>query len=122
MLYAGDDWAGDHHDVALVDEAGRRLARARLGEGVAGLARFHELIAGHLPEGDGPGQVVIGIEANHGLLVNALVASGYMVYAINPLTSARSREGESPARSKSDQGDARMLANLVRTRKLTSSA
>jgi hypothetical protein len=30
MLYAGDDWAEDHHDVALVDEAGHRLARARL--------------------------------------------------------------------------------------------
>src|SRR5262245_37272453 len=31
MLYAGDDWAEDHHDFALVDEAGRRLARAGRG-------------------------------------------------------------------------------------------
>ena len=40
---------------ALVDADGRRLARARLPEGVAGIARFHELIAAHLPEGDEPG-------------------------------------------------------------------
>jgi len=28
------DWAEDHHDVELVDETGRRLARARLPEGL----------------------------------------------------------------------------------------
>ena len=60
---------------------------------------------------------MIGIESNHGLLLNALVASGYRLYAINPLTSARAREGESPERSKSDHSDAHMLANLVRTKR-----
>jgi hypothetical protein len=62
MLYVGDDWPEGHHDVAVVDEAGRRLARARLPEGVAGIARLHELIAAHVAEGDGPGDVMIGIE------------------------------------------------------------
>src|SRR5262249_38648095 len=66
MLCAGDDWAEDHHDVALVDAAGRRLARARLSEGVAGIARFHELIAEHAAEGEGPGRVVVGIETDRG--------------------------------------------------------
>ena len=54
MLYAGDDWAEDHHDIALVDAAGRRLAQARLGEGVAGIVRFHELIAEHAAGGEVP--------------------------------------------------------------------
>jgi hypothetical protein len=36
LLLVGDDWAEDHHDVELVDEAGRRLAKARLGEGSKG--------------------------------------------------------------------------------------
>ena len=36
MLFVGDDWAEDHHDVEIVDEAGRRLARARLPEGLEG--------------------------------------------------------------------------------------
>jgi hypothetical protein len=115
MLYAGDDWSEDHHDVALVDEGGRRLARARLPEGAAGIARFHELIAAHLAEDDGPGQVVIGIETDRGPWVAALVASGYRVYAINPLSVARYRERHSTSGAKSDAGDAWLLADLVRT-------
>src|SRR5438309_11465656 len=46
MWFVGDDWAEDHHDVEVQDQSGRRLARARLLEGVAGIARLHELIAG----------------------------------------------------------------------------
>jgi hypothetical protein len=30
VLFIGNDWAEDHHDVELEDEEGRRLARARL--------------------------------------------------------------------------------------------
>ena len=40
MLFAGDDWAEDHHDVELMDASGRVLARARLPEGAAGMARL----------------------------------------------------------------------------------
>jgi Transposase/Transposase IS116/IS110/IS902 family len=115
VLYAGDDWAEDHHDVALVDAAGRRLARARLPEGVAGIARFHELIAEHAGEGEGPGRVMVGIETDRGPWVTALVASGYQVYAINPMSVARYRERRSVSGAKSDAGDAWLLADLVRT-------
>jgi hypothetical protein len=115
MLCAGDDWAEDHHDVALVDESGRRLVRERLPEGAAGIARFHELIASHLAEGDGPGQVVIGIETDRGPWVTALVASGYRVYAINPMSVSRYRERHSTSGAKGDSGDAWLLADLVRT-------
>ena len=50
MLFVGDDWAEDHHDVEVQDESGRRLAKARLPEGVAGMARLHALIGEHLDE------------------------------------------------------------------------
>ena len=36
MLFVGDDWAQDHHDVEIQDESGRRLAKARLPEGWPG--------------------------------------------------------------------------------------
>ena len=29
MIFVGDDWAEDHHDVYLMDEAGARLASLR---------------------------------------------------------------------------------------------
>ena len=49
MLFVGDDWAEDHH-IEIVDEDGRRLARRRLPEGLAGISQLHGLIAEPLPE------------------------------------------------------------------------
>ena len=37
-LFVGDDWAEDHHDVEVMNEAGKVLAKKRLPEGVAGMA------------------------------------------------------------------------------------
>ena len=45
MIFVGDDWAEEHHDVYLMDEAGKRLASRRLPEGLAGIRQLHELIA-----------------------------------------------------------------------------
>ena len=112
MIFVGDDWAEDHHDVYLMDAAGARLGSRRLPEGLAGIGRLHELIAAHA---DQPGEVVIGIETDRGLWVDALVAAGYRVYAINPLAVARYRDRHHVSGAKSDAGDAKLLADLVRT-------
>jgi transposase len=114
-LFVGDDWAEDHHDVELMDAAGKVLARKRLPEGVAGMARLHELIGQHLGEGDEDAGVVIGIETDRGPWVAALVAAGYVVYAVNPLQASRYRERHSVSGAKSDRGDAHMLTGMVRT-------
>lgn len=121
MLFVGDDWAEDHHDVEIENEQGHRLARARLPEGVEGVTRLHALIAEHapaqwadLPAEQAAGQVVIGIETDRGPWVTALGAAGYQVYAINPLSSARYRERHSTSGAKSDMGDAHVLAEIVR--------
>jgi transposase len=115
LLLIGDDWAEDHHDVEVQDETGRRLAKARLPEGVAGLARLHALVAEHLGERGEPGQVAVGIETDRGPWVAALVAAGYQVYAINPLQVARYRERHCTSGAKSDAGDAHTLADMLRT-------
>jgi hypothetical protein len=44
VLFVGENWAEAHHDVALMDATGRRLAKARLPEGMAGMARPHAMI------------------------------------------------------------------------------
>jgi len=62
-----------------------------------------------------PDQVVIGIETDRGLWVSALVAAGYQVYAVNPLAVARYRDRHHVSGAKSDAGDAKLLADLVRT-------
>ncbi|GAB3852926.1 hypothetical protein GCM10027610_082040 [Dactylosporangium cerinum] len=111
MLYVGDDWAEDHHDVELVDEQGRKLARARLPEGLEGMTRLHALIAQHLPAdyadldpNEAAGLVKVGIETDRGPWVQALVTARYQVYAINPMSVARYRERHSTSGAKSDAG------------------
>ena len=111
-LYVGDDWAEDHHDVHLMNEAGERLAARRLPEGVEGVTALHGLVAEHA---SGPGEVVVGIETDRGPWVSALVAAGYRVYAVNPRSVARYRERHHVGGGKSDAGDAKVLADLVRT-------
>jgi transposase len=117
-LFVGDDWAEDHHDVELMDVTGRRLARARLPEGVAGIARLHAMIGGQLGQDadeDDAGQVAVGIETDRGPWVQALIAAGYTVFAINPLQASRYRERHGVSGAKSDAGDAHVLADMVRT-------
>jgi transposase len=112
MIFVGDDWAEDHHDVYVMDDAGVRLVARRLPEGLTGISVLHELLAGHVDE---PGGVVVGIETDRGLWVDALLAAGYRVYAINPLAVSRYRDRHQVSGAKSDAGDAKVLADLVRT-------
>jgi len=114
VIFVGIDWSEEQHEVELQAGSGKVLKRLQVRADLAGLTRLQEVIT---DEAEEPSQVVVAVEASHGLLVNALVASGYRVYAINPLTSARARQGESPAGTKSDVGDAHLLANLVRTKR-----
>lgn len=114
MLFVGNDWAEDHHDVEVVDESGRRLVRKRVPDGVAGFAGLHALIADYLPDDAEPADVVIGIETDRGPWVTALIAAGYQVFAINPMQASRYRERYSTSGAKSDRGDAHVLAEIVR--------
>jgi transposase len=114
-LFVGDDWAEDHHDVEVMNEQGKVLARKRLPEGVAGMAGLHELTGRFLPEDADGGEVVVGIETDRGPWVAALVAAGYLVFPVNPLQASRYRERHGVSGAKSDRGDAHMLADMVRT-------
>ena len=112
MIFVGIDWSERHHDVCVLDVDGRVLGTARVSEGIDGIARLHEVLATHADE---PGEVVVGIETDRGLLVGALVAAGYEVFAINPLSVDRYRDRHRSSGAKSDSGDAKVLADLVRT-------
>jgi transposase len=114
-LFVGDDWAEDHHDVEVMDEAGKVLAKRRLPEGVAGIAQLHGLIGAHLGEDADEAEVIVGIETDRGPWVTALISAGYLLFPVNPLQASRYRERHGVSRAKSDGGDAHMLADMVRT-------
>ncbi|MGH3155274.1 MAG: IS110 family transposase [Streptosporangiaceae bacterium] len=112
-VFCGIDWAEDHHDIALVGRDGALLARLRISDDAAGLARLLELLAEH---GDSAGDPIpVAIETPRGLLTSCLRATGRPVYPINPMAVARYRDRHSVAGRKSDHGDAVVLANILRT-------
>jgi hypothetical protein len=112
-VFCGIDWAERHHDVALVDEAGTLLAKARITDDAAGYHQLLDLLAEH---GDSPyDPIPVAIETSHGLLVASLRSGSRRVFAINPLAAARYRDRHGVSRKKSDPGDALVLANILRT-------
>nr|WP_281197200.1 IS110 family transposase [Nocardia altamirensis] len=117
-MFVGDDWAEDHHDVEVMDSAGRRLAKARVPEGVAGMAKLHaivgDLVGDDADEAD-EAEILVGIETDRGPWVAALIAAGYTVLAVNPLQASRFRDRLGFSGAKSDAGDAHVLADMVRT-------
>jgi transposase len=112
LIFVGIDWSERHHDVCVMDEEGRKLAGLRVPEGAQGLEQLHGVIAEHAEE---PDEVIVGIETDRGLLVGALVVAGYRIFAINPLSVDRYRDRHSTSGAKSDPGDAKVLADIVRT-------
>jgi transposase len=112
VIFVGIDWSETHHDACVLDFEGRVLIKGRVPEGVEGVARLHEMFSAHAED---PSEVVVGIELDRGLLVGALVAAGYSVRAINPLSVDRYRDRHRTSGAKSDPGDARVLADVVRT-------
>jgi transposase len=112
LIFVGVDWAEKHHDICVMDEAGTSLQSFRIAEGIKGIERLHATVAKHCQE---PSEVVVGIETDRGLLVGALTAAGYEVFAINPMSVDRYRDRHSTSGAKSDPGDAKVLADLLRT-------
>jgi transposase len=104
MLFVGVDWGEAHHDLCLLDQDGGVLASRRIADGLAGVGELHALVNAHAQD---PGRVVVGIETDRGLLVGALQAAGYQVYAVNPRAVSRYRDRHRTARAKSDRGDPR---------------
>lgn len=112
QITCGIDWAEGHHDVAVLDAAGRVLARDRIDTGVTGLGQLLALLAEHT--GDLT-SVPVAIETDKNLIVVALQAAGITVFAINPRAVARYRERHGQSGKKSDPGDAYVLADILRT-------
>ncbi len=112
-LYCGIDWATAHHDIAVVDDDGRVVARARVSNDAVGFAALLTLLA---EAGDSAADPIpVGIETDRGLWVAALRETGRVIYPINPLAASRYRARYAVSGAKSDATDAVLLANIVRT-------
>jgi transposase len=111
MWYAGLDWADEHHDVVIIDEAARQVASKRAAhttEGVDELISLLKSIAGAAFKED----LACIVETNRGLLITALLEAGLTVYPVNPKTIDRRRVASG---AKTDRIDAYLLAKLGRS-------
>ena len=109
MFFAGIDWADDHYDAVVVNEAGKSVGSTHVShspEGMANLRRFLLSIAGD------PESIPCFVETNNGLLITSLLEMGFPVYPMNPKTVDRRRK---PSGAKTDGIDACLLARTGRS-------
>jgi hypothetical protein len=106
--FAGIDWGGEHHQLCVVDNRGRRRTQLRVTHDVAGLRDLDEELARF---GD---RMPIAVERSEGLLVEHLQATGHVVFPVSPRIAARARERYRVASVKDDRFDAFVLADTLR--------
>jgi transposase len=112
MLCVGVDWAEAQHAACLMDAGGRVIRRLTVAHTAAGLKGLHAAIRAVEPA---PAEVQVAIERPDGLLVEGLLAAGYVVYALNPKAVERYRERTRVAGGKTDPADAELLARILVT-------
>jgi transposase len=111
VMFAGIDWGGHHHQVAVVAGDGEVVVNRRVTHDRSGLDELRVELAAH---GNGDRLVPVAIERAEGLLVECLQAWGHPVYPVSPRISARARERYLAAMKKDDRFDAFVLADTLR--------
>jgi transposase len=101
--FVGIDWADQKHDICILDSQGRILKEYVIGDDNVGYRDLHQTLQTL------NGEVRLLLERPNGLLVDFLVQHRWPIYFIPPNISVLYR----PRRSKSDRGDAYLLAGLI---------
>lgn len=105
--FVGFDWAGDHHDVVVVDQRGKIVEDFRIDDTAGGW----QLLVKKLSEYSSP---AVAIETSSGATVERMLEAGYAVYPVNPKAAKRYRERKAPSGTKTDRVDAWSLADALR--------
>jgi transposase len=106
--FAGIDWSSQKHDLCIQDAAGKvhlRLLIPHTAGGLEQLLRTLQRYAG----------VQVAIERPSGLVVDTLLEAGIPVVPIHPNQLSATRSRYSAARPISDESDAYILSDLLRT-------
>jgi transposase len=105
--FVGFDWASDHHDVVLVNQAGKIVEDFRFDDTAEGWQLLKRKLGKHP-------RVAVAIETSSGATVERLLEAGYAVYPVNPKAAKRYRERKVPSGTKTDRLDAWSLADALR--------
>jgi transposase len=111
-MFAGIDWASEEHAVCVVDVTGQVVDQFTIAHTAAGFERLVRRLA---ERGD-PGQLPVAIERPDGRLVDRLLEAGHPVVPVKSTAIKAWREAEVTSGAKSDPGDARVIAEYLRSR------
>ena len=116
MLFVGDDWAEDHHDVEVQDE------RDAAGQGAAAGGRGRDRAAARADRRvtsvratPTQVQVLVGIETDRGPWVRGAGRGRVSGVRGQPAAGGPVPRAARMSGAKSDAGDAHVLADMVRT-------
>ncbi|MCP4421133.1 MAG: IS110 family transposase [Chloroflexi bacterium] len=114
-VIVGIDWSRDQHQVNVFNEAGQAIVRFSIKHTQQGFASLHQKLSKLEPNSN---HILIAIETHHNQLVDFLFAQGYEIYVIAPTVVKGNRSRQSHAGAKSDNKDADLLADILRTDRL----
>jgi transposase len=106
--FAALDWAGDHHDVIVLDRHGAVQAEFRFAHTAEGWAQFTTKMK---PFEGCP----LTLETSSGPAVDQLLQRRWAIYPVAPTAAARYRERKVPSGTKTDRHDTWALADALRT-------
>jgi transposase len=110
-MFCGWDWGSTHHGVCVIDDHGTIVKQWLIQHTREGLEQaLDELAALAVPE-----HLPVAIERSEGLVVGRIAAAGHPVLMAEPAGFSATRPRWGSAGTKSDAGDAFMLADYART-------
>jgi len=112
MIYIGIDWADKSHRVYITDDTATKLDSFSIENSRDGVEELFKKVRHFAKDTK---QVLFALETPNGLLVNSILDAGYTVYAINPKSVDRYRDRYKVSGRKTDDFDAMVLANILRT-------
>jgi transposase len=112
-VYLGIDWSQNKHDLVFLNEAGAAIARQTIPHTPAG---FRALEDTRQKIEISPDHCLVALETAHNLLIDYLWDHKYSnVYVVPPSVVNKTRGRYRHSRARSDQSDAFILADLLRT-------
>ncbi|MDI6640812.1 MAG: IS110 family transposase [Elusimicrobiota bacterium] len=112
MIYVGIDWADESHRVFITDDSAQRLDSFSIQNTHSGVETLFKRVRQLVKDQN---QVLFALETSKGLLINSILDACYTVYSINPKSVDRYRDRYKVSGHKTDDFDAMVLANILRT-------
>lgn len=109
----GIDWGSESHAVCVVDAAARHREERHVKHTADAVQACLDWVM--TCTGVTPSAIAVAIETPRGALVDACLAQGLRVFAVNPKQLDRFRDRHTVAGAKDDRRDAWVLADSLRT-------